>query len=96
MSALRKTALPPTSLRRSAIPASESRTFLQIYQLTAERKRLERSIHEWRLRLEEAESNLDKINTRIEELQEQTEPLRLTTRPKRILKGTKGSMILEY
>lgn len=48
------------------------------------------------MRLEEAQGNLDKINTRIEELQEQAEPLRLSTRPKRLLKGTKGTIVLEY
>ena len=86
----------PTSLRRSAIPASESRTLLQIYQLSAERKRLQRGIQEWRLRLEEAEIQLSKIEERIIELQDQAEPMSLTTRPKRVLKGSNGSMILEY
>ena len=66
----------PSSLRRSAIPSSESRTYLQIHQLSAERKRLERSIREWRLRLEEAEAQLGKIDARIGELQQVTEPVR--------------------
>lgn len=39
---------------------------------------------------------LGKIEDRIIELQDQSEPMRLTTRPKRVLKGSNGSMILEY
>ena len=96
MSVPRKTALLPSSLRRSAIPSSESRTYLQIHQLSAERKRLERSIREWRLRLEEAEAQLGKIDARIGELQQVNEPVRPSVRPKRAPLGTGGAMVIEY
>jgi chromosome segregation ATPase len=69
---------------------------LQIYQLAAERKRLERSVREWRLRLEEAEAQLAKIDRRIEELQQVTEPARTGVRPKRVPLGAGGAMVIEY
>lgn len=96
MSAPRKTALLPSSLRRSAIPPSESRTYLQIYQLTAEKKRLERGLAEWKQRIAEAEAQLRKVNVRIEELQATTEPAKLSVRPKRTPMGPGGAMVIEY
>jgi chromosome segregation ATPase len=99
MSVPRKTAMVPTSLRRSAIPQSESRAFLQIYQLTAERKRLERQVAEWKARMGEAEVQLARIANRIEELQEQSEvlaPKKLSVRPKRKPMGPGGTLVLEY
>jgi predicted nucleic acid-binding Zn-ribbon protein len=69
---------------------------LQIYQLVAERKRLERGVREWRLRLQEAEGQLSKINRRIEELQQTTEAVKPTAIPKRAPLGTGGAMVIEY
>ena len=89
----------PTSLRRSAIPQSESRAFLQIYQLTAERKRLERQVAEWKARMGEAETQLARIADRIEELQEKSEalaPKKLSVVPKRKPMGPGGTLVLEY
>ena len=92
----RKSALAPSSLRKSAIPQSESRRYLQIYQLTAERKRLEHSLHEWRQRCEQAEITLEKLEARIAELQSQTELVQPRVRPKRVPLGPAGTMVLEY
>ena len=64
--------------------------------MAAERKRLERSVREWRLRLEEAEAQLSKIDGRIAELQQVTEPVRPSVRPKRAPLGTGGAMVIEY
>jgi hypothetical protein len=90
-----KTARLPTSLRRSALPASESRNFLQIYQLTNERKRLEKSLLEWKMRVAEAEMQLEKINERIEELHGKSQFMRLSSNPKKPLREG-SNVILEY
>jgi hypothetical protein len=90
-----KTARLPTSLRRSALPASESRNFLQIYQLTNERKRLEKSLLEWKMRVAEAEMQLGKINERIEELHGKSQFLRPSTKPRKPLHEG-SNVILEY
>lgn len=57
---------------------------------------MERSVREWRLRLEEAEAQLSKIDARIAELQQATEPVRPSVRPKRAPLGTGGAMVIEY
>jgi chromosome segregation ATPase len=96
MTTPRKTALTPSSLRRSALPKSESRTYLQIYQLTAERKRLERGLADWRQRVSDGEKTLAKLEARIIELQHETEVISPRVTPKRVPLGPGGSMVLEY
>jgi septal ring factor EnvC (AmiA/AmiB activator) len=71
---------------------------LQIYQLTAERKRLEHQVREWETRLTEANTNLEKIEARIRELQSDAnlEPKTPRTRPKRVPLGPGGTVVIEY
>lgn len=71
---------------------------MQIYQLTAERKRLEHQVQEWETRLLEARTNLEKIEARVAELQAEANliPANPRVRPKRVPFGPGGTVVIEY